>query len=130
MNKKERESKEAIQFLLDRGIKPGSEIKCILRSVSRSGMNRKISLIFNGENISWYVAKIFKENCAEKFGHNALNCNGCGMDMGFNAVYNLGRYLFPKGFIPYKAGRKYGRNGTNPRKTDPDGGYALDYKWL
>lgn len=130
MNKKDKERLEAIADLLAMGIKPGSTIQTILRSVSRSGMNRKISLVFEGKNISWYVAKVFKETPKEVNGQWAINAQGCGMDMGFDAVYNLGRYLFPEGFRPIDAGKKNGRNGTSAKAVDSDGGYALNQQWL
>lgn len=57
--------------------------------------------------------------------HEAIGAGGCGMDMGFHLVYTLSRVLFPDGFIPSKAGRKYGRNGERANKRDTDGGYAL-----
>lgn len=130
MKKAEKEKQAAIDYLKnDLGIKPGDTIQCILRSVSRSGMNRKISVIYNGENISWHVSKLFGYKPAEKFGHWAVNVSGCGMDMGFHIVYMIGRYLFPDGFIPKEAGR-YGRNGTPDTELDTDGGYALKHQWL
>ena len=49
---------------------------------------------------------------------------GWGLSRSFEIVYNLGRVLFPDGFIPAKAGRG-GRNGAPPTRRDTDGGYAL-----
>lgn len=91
----QQEKEESIVYLKTTlGIAPGDTIHTILRSVSRSGMNRKISIIYKDINISWHVAKIFQEKSVEKFGHHALSVSGCGMDMGFNCVYNLSRILF------------------------------------
>jgi len=75
-----------------------------------------------------------------------LKVNGCGMDMCFSTVYNLGRALFPEGFgergkMPMghivrpgtpvlaakavaKGAKFYGRN-ADPSGWDKDGGYAL-----
>jgi hypothetical protein len=130
MKAKEKQALEAKAYLLGLGIKAGDEIQTIMRSVSASGMNRKISVIYKGENISWYVAKLLEENPTEKFGHWALNVSGCGMDMGFNTVYRMSRRLFPGGFKPMDAGKTYGRNGTKADEVDADGGYALTQKWL
>jgi hypothetical protein len=49
-----------------------------------------------------------------------IKVGGCGMDMGFHLVYNLGRTMFPKG-------TKKGAHGDSSVR---DGGYALDHKWL
>lgn len=44
------------------------------------------------------------------------------MDMTFEVVYELGHYLYPKGFKLSKG--QYGRNGDTSGY-DKDGGYAL-----
>lgn len=111
MKKKEREKLEAIEYLQTLGIKEGDTIYCILRSVSKSGMNRKISVIYKDRDISYHVSKVIDYKCVEKFGHQALNVSGCGMDMGFSVVYNLSYALFAK-----------------IKQTDP--GYALKSAWL
>lgn len=51
-----------------------------------------------------------------------IRMGGCGMDMGFAAVYNLGAAMWPKG-TPNPHGR---RNG----EPDSAGGYALKHSWL
>jgi hypothetical protein len=53
-----------------------------------------------------------------------LRVSGCGMDMGFDIVYNLGRFLFPKG----DGKTVTGRNGDT--KPETDGGYLLKQEWL
>ena|ERR1035437_1828097 len=50
---------------------------------------------------------------------------GCGMDMGFHLVYNLGRTLFPEGFKVEGRGRNGDASGW-----DKDGGYALKQRWI
>jgi hypothetical protein len=47
---------------------------------------------------------------------------GCGMDMGFALVYNLGSTLWPNG-TPEP-------HGTRNREPDSDGGYALKHNWV
>lgn len=48
-----------------------------------------------------------------------IRIGGCGMDMGFALVYDLGRVLYPKGV-------KKGYSGS----PETDGGYALKHEWL
>lgn len=51
-----------------------------------------------------------------------LKIGGCGMDMGFHAVYSLGSMMWPNGTkMPHST-----RNG----KPDRAGGYALKHQWL
>jgi hypothetical protein len=48
--------------------------------------------------------------------------NGCGMDMGFSVVCNLGAMLWPMGTdTPH---------GTRNGAPDSAGGYALKHKWI
>ena len=119
MKKSEIEKQEAVASLLSI-IKPGDTVYTILRHVSSSGMSRKISLkvCVNGEmlDITWGAAKAMGDKCSDFHGHNVITVGGCGMDMGFSTVYNLGYYLWPKGT----------RNG----EPDSDGGYALKQRWL
>ena len=77
--------------------------------------------------LSGYVGRILGYTRAKTGG---VRVSGCGMDMGFHLVYALSSALFPEGFIPAEAGHTYGRNGTDPHERDPDGGYALNQKWL
>lgn len=110
------EQAEAIARLRE-WIKPSDTVYTILRSVSRSGMSRVISLIvFSKEDnrplhISWNAAK------AMEWGHDdkkeGLKVSGCGMDMGFHAVYTLSRVLF-----------------RDQETTEKDAGYLLNHRWL
>lgn len=106
-----------------RKIKPGQKIYCTLRSVSASGMSRRISLhtIHKGELIPLdYTASILTGRTLSDKG--GIVCNGCGMDMGFDLVYSLGYSIWPKG-TP-KA------HGTRNGQPDKDGGYALKHIWI
>lgn len=118
-------SRENLRELL----KPGDEVSTIVRHVSKSGMMRVIAL------------KVFKDNRVYDISYNAaiatghklhpkydgIKIEGCGMDMGFELVYQLGRALYPKGFE--LADNQYGRNGDKSG-FDTDGGYALKHRWL
>lgn len=115
-------------------VQAGTVVYTILRHVSSSGMSRDISLLIkDGDglaNITYLAAKAMGDTLKEKNGHHVIRATGCGMDMGFALVYNLGRTLFPDGFYPVQAGRSYGRNGTSNEALDTDGGYALKHEWL
>ena len=154
------EAKDDSAAYLKTILKPGDEVKTILRSCSRSGMSRRISLVIavggDVQDITWHAARAMGEKV--KQGGNwvqdgGLVVGGCGMDMGFHVVYNLGRCLYPDGFSTDFAGRRcrnchtdgdarnytcskcgaatvagYSRNG--PVEFDTDGGYALKQRWL
>jgi hypothetical protein len=70
----------------------------ILRRVSSSGMTRHISLKVaqGGEiyDITYNSALALGEKLHDVNGFNTIKVNGCGMDMGFNLVYNLSSVLF------------------------------------
>jgi len=77
-------------------LKPGDTVYCVLRHVSRSGMQREISLLTKGmRNIDWYAERVLEMRRGK---HDGLVVGGCGMDMGFHLVSNLGYALFPDGF--------------------------------
>jgi hypothetical protein len=88
----------AIEKLLTHYLKEGQKVHTILRSVSASGMTRNISLVIaQGDevvDITYYAAQALGEKMTESKGHRAIKQNGCGMDMGFNLVYNLSSVLF------------------------------------
>jgi hypothetical protein len=88
----------AIERLLTYYVKPGTKVYTILRHVSSSGMSRNISLVIADGNdiadITYYAAQALGDKLIESKGHRAIRVNGCGMDMGFNLVYNLSSVLF------------------------------------
>lgn len=109
-------------------LKPGSTVYTVLRHVSGSGMSRRISVVAmvrrNGKtvpsDISGYVGTLLGYRRHDRDG--ALIVGGCGMDMGFSVVYNLGCALWPNGT----------RKPHSTRNGEPDtaGGYALKQTWL
>ncbi len=105
-------------------LKPGATVYTKLNHVSRSGMMRVIDLYVIEDNelrrITWRACKATATTYNEK--HEGMRMDGCGMDMGFAAVYDLGHALWPNG-TPEPHGT---RNGT----PDRDGGYALKHRWL
>lgn len=118
--------------LLRKWLKPGATVYTVLRHVSASGLTRRIDLytIRKGELVylSGYAGLILK--ISRHPSKEGLTVGGSGMDMGFHLVYSLSRALYPKGFIPAKAGKNHGRNGAPASQLDNDGGYALNHHWL
>lgn len=113
---------------LKKRIKPGDTVYTVLRHRSASGMRRHISLFIIGKrkgekphilDIDYSAAIVMGDKVAKDGG---IIADGCGQDMGFALVYNLGRALWPKG-TPKPHGS---RNGA----PDSDGGYALKHSWL
>jgi len=136
MNAKEREKEEYKEKL--RGVlAPGDVVYTTVRHVSRSGMRRAIDVhIIRDEEplwLSYQVAKALGWHFNEK--NEAVDVDGCGMDMGFHIVYELSRALFPKGFECVGEGKCRSNDHTNgDRNYEPhhhqDGGYALRQRWL
>ena len=118
-------------------LKPGDTVYCVLRHVSRSGMQREISFFIEGmRNIDWYVERVLEMRRGKRDG---IVVGGCGMDMGSHIVYNLGYVLFPDGFTC--TGRNEHPNmcpsndhSNGDRNYEPhqhnSGGYALRSRWI
>ena len=104
-------------------VKPNDKILINVESVSSSGMSRTMRFFIIKDNelrdITGYVA-IVAGYARDK--NNFLKVSGCGMDMGFSVVYNLGRCLWRDG-TPESHGT---RNGV----ADFDGGYALKHSYI
>lgn len=90
----------------------GSTVYTILRSVSRSGMQRVIGVLAlkgKGAEIvdlhpNWLIATALGRRLKASTWDGVV-CNGAGMDMGFDLAYQLGQVLY-------------------------DDGYALKHRWL
>jgi len=127
---------EAKDYLLNI-LNPGDTIYTNILHVSRSGMYRVISLHVVKDNqlvnISWNAAKLL-EGYDEK--HNGCKASGCGMDMGFHLVYNLGYALFPNGFTctgkncPSNDHRNKPYPECDGKMLHTSGGYAFDQSWV
>lgn len=104
-------------------LKPGQTVFTVCRSVSSSGMSRRISLyiVHDGDMrcLDHAAADVTGYKNSEKGG---LTLTGCGTDMGFHLVETLGRVLWPDG-TPEPHGA---RNG----EPDSCGGYALKHRWV
>ena len=114
--------KEQSRAALLQIVKPGQTVSTVLRHVSRSGMLRRISLyVGDGGDvrcIDHYAASVTGHKESDKGG---IVMTGCGMDMGFALVYDLGAALWPNGT----------KDPHSSRNGEPDcaGGYALKHRW-
>ena len=147
------ETAEAIGRLLSE-LTPGRTIFTKLTHVSRSGMSRSIECYLaqgrdNLTDITWQVARATNARLDNL--HGGIIMGGCGMDMGFALVYNLGRTLYPNG-VPCTGSRGYdpdtyatlhdaprcksndhANDATVPYSRDvihQNGGYALNQVWM
>lgn len=106
------QAKDSLREILNHG----DRVYCVLRSVSRSGMSRTIDFYAIKDNqpiwLSGHMAAAMGWTRAKDRG---IIIGGCGMDMGFHAVYCLARTLWPDG---------------NPNRDDKDGGYLLKSEWM
>lgn len=128
-------------------LKPGDTVYTILEHVSSSGMSRAIRFVipkigddgqpyFLHPNHAIGTVLGLRFHSSRGVRSDALHVTGCGMDMGFDCVYNLGRYLWPDG-VPCSGencqsndhlnNRNCKRDGTHLHR---DGGYALRQAWL
>lgn len=127
----------------------GTTVYTVLTHVASSGMSRRIKLLIpvieiqtdyskapkiipgpNGEtrvyptkkvnvirDITWRAGKVLGWRVNDR---HEMTVSGCGMDMGFHAVYELAGQLFAE-----DRGKKgYGMGDSKL------GGYALEHKWL
>lgn len=129
MSKYTKQEQEDAIKQLRQWLKPGDTVSTTIGHVSNSGMYRTINCFICVDNeivnINWYVLRALNGYADDK--KDGIGVSGCGMDMGFSIVYNLGRVLFPKGFKLAKG--QYGRNGDKSGY-DKDGGYALKQRWI
>ena len=147
------ETLEALTTLRDT-LTPGRTVYTKITHVSRSGMSRSIECYLaegrdNLTDITWQVARA--TNARLDPHHGGIIMGGCGMDMGYALVYNLGRTLYPDG-VPCTGSRGYNphtyqtthdapRCQSNDHTNSPDmpysrdithrdGGYALHQVWM
>lgn len=115
MNKmKLAERHEAIEEL-KKFLNKNETVYTVLRSVSRTGMSRVMDLFVIRDNqprrITWQAAKALGWAYSTRPGSEGLKVGGCGMDMGFHAVYSLAGTLWRS-------------------ESAKDAGYLLDHRWL
>lgn len=90
MTKKQKAQAEAKAILLESYIKPSSKLLIVIKSVSASGMSRRMQVLVDYCNISRLVADL----CGLTMNEKGIRVDGCGMDMTFwladcitNALY-------------------------------------------
>lgn len=136
-----REAQEARERLL-KMVKPGDTVYTILRSVSRSGMQREISVVLRTDDgiheIDYLVCRLLGDH----LGKAGIKVTGGGMDMGFHLVHGISYRLFQGRFECIGDSTEYGKrcpsnDHSNERERDftigrqhSDGGYALRQTWL
>ena len=137
----EEERQQDIKWLKDIIDKAGRIVYGNVKNVSRSGMQRQARFyiivpltkkeqeIRRGTtekshvyNISYKIARLLKYPYNNDW--ECVTLNGCGMDMLWHTVYNLGRNLYPNG----DGVTVTGRNGDKNPETD--GGYLLRTEYL
>ena len=129
------QQQEAIERLR-REVKAGDTLYTKVTHVSRSGMSRSIEVFLIQDskpwNISYLIARALEDSVNQK--HGGIKVTGCGMDMGFQIVYNLSYFLFQKGFdcTGQKCPSNDHSNGDRnyQKHNHKDGGYALKQQWL
>ena len=142
----EAERQEAIAWFREH-TKPGDTIYTILESVSRSGMSRQIRVLvpYVGEDgqpgffhPNYSAAKILGLRQGKR--GDGLIVGGCGMDMGFHLVYELGYAIWPDGTPCAGASCRSNDHSNGDRNYEPhteaaphwhrDGGYTFNHRWL
>lgn len=147
------EVQKSTQYLKDL-LKPGDTVYTLVTHASSSGMSRSIRVLIVRNNdicdITYDVSRVLGYRVDQKNG--GVIVNGCGMDMGFSVVYNLGYRLFPDGFgikgirydgfsniLPWSKesakklcddGCKFRGSNGDTSGWDDDGGYALKQRWF
>ncbi len=113
--------------VLRKAMRKGSTVYVTVGHVAKSGMSHTIHVRTMTRNAplqwDWHVARVLGLTLTD----DGVRIGGCGMDMGFYIVYQLGRKLWPKGSKLPKGAR--GRNGDTSG-FEKDGGYLLTHRWL
>lgn len=124
-------------------LKPGDVVYTQMHHVSKPGMMRIISAKIARDSeildITHDTSLAIRMPRDAKYG--GIKMGGCGMDMGFEVVYRLGRALWPEGFECAGEGDSKGKGRCHSndhfngdRDYTPhhhnDGGYALVQRWL
>ena len=135
ITKAHQEEIDGYKKLLRKWCCPGKTVYTVLHHVSSSGMTRHISLYVilrdkdHGtyiRSISGFAAEVMGDRRAKGGG---IVVGGCGMDMGFHLVYNLGQTLYPSGGPRSKSVRRCFK-GEKDDDREPSGGYLLRHEWL
>lgn len=130
---------------------PETTIHGVVRSIAKSGLSRRFSFFVVTNGSLRDITMLFGDATGRLVKDGEVSVSGCGMDMGFAAVYDLGRALYPNGFgligtnpagkttraksvkhakqLQKKGFVFRGRNG-DPSGWETDGGYALNHNYI
>lgn len=90
---------EALKEETRQDLPAGSVVYTILRSVSRSGMSRVISVVtVNGGDVRQFDYTLEQMLGYKMAPDTGVKVAGCGMDMGFHLVYTLSQALYGDGY--------------------------------
>lgn len=113
------DQREALANLRALRIRPGETVYTIVRHVAPSGMSRVIDCYIMRKNkplwIGYNVARLLGYPYHRQY--QGMTVKGCGMDMCYAIVSDLGATLWPKG--------TKSPHGTRNGVPDRDGSYAL-----
>lgn len=131
-NAKERDEARA---QLREWLPPGATVYTVLRHVSTSGMQRRISLFAMVDGQPFNIDYWAKRACGWRLHQDGgIVVRGCGMDMGFSLVYELSSTLYRDGHGCTGEGCPSNDHSNGDRDRGPhqhrDGGYALHHRWL
>lgn len=99
VSKRQSAEREEAIALLRETLKPGSTVYTSVAHVSRSGMSREIKLYaIEGGEPAWLSGLVARAVGLRLGKRDGVIMGGCGMDMGFAAVYELSATLYPDGF--------------------------------
>ena len=101
MKKPNKEEKAILKKDLKKYVKKGSTVFTTLgKDPSSSGMYRHIKLLVINKkrilNLSYSVGQLTGWTYKDKT--NSIGVGGCGMDMGYHLVHNLGYHLYDDGY--------------------------------
>jgi hypothetical protein len=100
---RELNSEESKRILSAHFLEEEMVVWTLLRSVSKSGMSRQISVFVVDQHrhiwdVTYHTGSVLGMSVHETNGARSLKVDGCGMDMGFHLVYNLSSVLFNDGY--------------------------------
>ena len=138
MTQKQQSQSEAIEFL-SKHLRPGMRVYTTLTHVSRSGMSRSIKCAIVDStkeimDISGWVGRVL--DCPVDHKRGGVKVRNCGMDMGSEVVYWLGRAIWQGGFCCIGAGCNSDDHSNKPyppfngKMHHSDGGYSLRHNWI
>ena len=91
------EEKELAKKSLSRLLKPGATVYTVIKHVSRSGMQRRIGIyVVRNNKVVDLAASVCDLLGHEWGGDGSVVVGGCGQDVAFYLVCELGQALFPK----------------------------------